>query len=285
MRIGLVLVALLAVGASGCGSGSSTPKAPTVEAAHTYRLAGFEPAGKVEAGKPVKVAFTIEQPNGKPLTAYKRGGGPHTGIHLIMVPEDLSTIIHRHPPISPDGKLEETVVFPRPGKYRVVVDAYPNVTTAVPGAQSNFQLFGSVDVAGDYKPKPLPVTRNTVDAEGFRFKLHGNPRLKAIQAAFLTIGVTDPQGRPARFSPWLGALAHAIFFRENTLDYFHTHVCAPGASGCTSFLGASQVAGTSSTPGKLRVGVLVPVAGTWRMFLQTKVNGHVVTAPFTLEVK
>ena len=285
MRISLVLVALLAVGASGCGSGSSTPKAPTVEAAHTYRLAGFEPAGKVEAGKPVKVAFTIEQPNGKPLTAYKRGGGPHTGIHLIIVPEDLSTISLRHPPISPDGKLEETVVFPRPGKYRVVVDAYPNVTTAVPGAQSNFQLFGSVDVAGDYKPKPLPVTRNTVDAEGFRFKLHGNPRLKAIQAAFLTIGVTDPQGRPARFSPWLGALAHAIFFRENTLDYFHTHVCAPGASGCTSFLGASQVAGTSSTPGKLRVGVLVPVAGTWRMFLQTKVNGHVVTAPFTLEVK
>ena len=34
-------------------------------------------------------------------------------------------------------------------------------------------------------------------------------------------------GRPARFTPWFGALAHAIFFRAGSLDYFHTHVCAP----------------------------------------------------------
>jgi hypothetical protein len=96
--------------------------------------------------------------------------------------------------------------------------------------------------------------------------------------------VTDPHGRPGTFTPWYGALAHAIFFRAGSLDYFHTHVCAPGASGCTSFLGATKVAGSSSTPGKLRVGVLVPVAGTWRLFLQCRVNGHVLTAPFTLEV-
>ena len=88
-----------------------------------------------------------------------------------------------------------------------------------------------------------------------------------------------------KFTPWYGALAHAIFFRQGSLDYFHTHVCAPGASGCTSLLGGASVAGTSSTPGKLRVGVLVPVAGTWRLFLQTKVNGHVLTAPFTLRVR
>jgi hypothetical protein len=31
--------------------------------------------------------------------------------------------------------------------------------------------------------------------------------------------------------------------------------------------------------------VLVPVAGTWRLFLQCQVDGHVLTAPFTLTVK
>jgi hypothetical protein len=115
--------------------------------------------------------------------------------------------------------------------------------------------------------------------------LHGTPSLHAIQAAFLTITVTDPSGKPARFTPWFGALAHAIFFRAGSLDYFHTHVCAPGASGCTSVLGATRVTGSSSTPGKLDVGVLVPAAGTWRLFLQFKANGHVITAPFTLTVK
>ena len=115
--------------------------------------------------------------------------------------------------------------------------------------------------------------------------LHDHPTLHAIQAGALTITVTDPSWKPAEFTPWFGALAHAIFFRQGTLDYFHTHVCAPGASGCTSFLGAAKGSGSSSTPGKLNVGVLVPVAGTWRLFLQCKANGRVLTAPFTLAVK
>ena len=37
--------------------------------------------------------------------------------------------------------------------------------------------------------------------------------------------------------------------------------------------------------GKLTVGVLVPVAGTWRLFLQSRVDGRVITAPFTLAVR
>jgi hypothetical protein len=271
-----------------CGSGSSTPKVPTIQAARTYKLAGFQPEGKVAPGKPVTVAFTIEQPDGTPLTDYKRGSGPHTGEHLIIVRDDLSTIIHRHPPIAANGRATEQVTFPEPGPYRIVIDAYPNVPSSpagVPTVQSNFQLFGKIDVAGAYTRQPLPPLEQTVVVDGYRFRLQSKPKLKAVEAAFLTITVTDPQGRPARFTPYYGALAHAIFFRAGSLDYFHTHVCAPGASGCTSILGAARVSGTSSTPGKLRVGVLVPVAGTWRLFLQCLAGGHILTAPFTLEVK
>ena len=115
--------------------------------------------------------------------------------------------------------------------------------------------------------------------------MHGRPQLRAIQAALLDVTVTDPNGKPARFTPWYGALAHAIFSRAGSLDYFHTHVCAPGASGCTSVIGTTKVTGSSSTPGTLNVGVLVPLPGTWRLFLQTQVNGHVLTAPFTLRVE
>jgi hypothetical protein len=122
-------------------------------------------------------------------------------------------------------------------------------------------------------------------ADGYRFTLHGLPRLKAIRPAFLSFTVTRPDGTPARFTTWYGALAHAIFFRAGSLDYFHTHVCAPGATGCTSLLGVTKVTGSSPKPGKLSVGVLVPVAGTWRLFIQCRVDGHVLTAPFTLRVR
>jgi hypothetical protein len=287
VRSRLLVLTVFAVAVSSCGSGSSTPKVPTIQAARTYKLAGFRPAGTVAPGKPVAVSFTIEQPDGTPLTDYKRGSGPHTGVHVIIVRDDLSAIVHRHPPIAANGRATELVTFPEPGPYRVVVDAYPNVPSSAAGAptaQSNFQLLGKIDVAGTYEPRPLPAFTRTAVVDGFRFVLHGRPRLKAIEAGFLNVTVTDPQGRPGTFTPWYGALAHAIFFRRGSLDYFHTHVCAPGASGCTSFLGATKVAGSSSTPGSLRVGVLVPVAGTWRLFLQCRVDGHVLTAPFTLEV-
>jgi hypothetical protein len=272
----LVLVSVTA----GCG-GSSKPNLPTIGAAHVYSLTGFQPAGPVVAGKPTRVSFTITQPDGKPLTRFKRGPGPHTGVHLIIVRRDLAEIVHVHPPIAPDGKISTTITFTKPGPYKVVVDVYPDTT----GPQRNFQLFGSMRVAGHYVPQKLPPFASTVVVDGYRITMHGRPTLRAIQAGALTITVTDPSGKPAAFTPWFGALAHAIFFRQGTLDYFHTHVCAPGASGCTSFLGATQVTGSSSTPGKLNVGVLVPVAGTWRLFLQSKVNGHVLTAPFTLSVK
>jgi hypothetical protein len=201
-------------------------------------------------------------------------------VHLIFVRRDLSTIVHRHPPIAADGTFTDEITFAAAGPYRVVIDAYP-----ANGPQTNFQLFTTMTVSGTYTPQPLPPLRTTQVVGGYRFTLHGTPHLRAIEPAFLRFTVTSPSGKPATFTPWYGALAHAIFFRRGTLDYFHTHVCAPGATGCTSTLGATKVTGSSSTPGKLDVGVLVPVPGEWRLFIQCRVAGHVLTAPFTLRVR
>src|SRR5262249_12080495 len=147
-----------------------------------------------------------------------------------------------------------------------------------------FQLFSALRVQGAYRPQPLPPFSSTQTVDGVTFTLHGKPNLHAIQASLLDFTVTA-KGKPAAFTPWYGALAHAIFFRAGSLDSFHTHVCAPGASGCTSVFGSAKVTGTSATPGKLHVGVLVPVAGTWRLFLQCQVDSHILTAPFTLRVR
>ena len=276
-----LLAAVAVMLLAGCGGGSSSSSFPTIAPARTFQLVDFQPSGALPAGKPATVSFVIRQPSGKPLTSFKRGPGPHTGVHLIYVRRDLATIVHRHPPIAADGTIRDTVTFAEPGPYKLVVDVYPNTT----GPQRNFQLFGSVRVGGSYTPQPLPAGRSTVVADGYRFTMKGKPALHAIQAGFLTVDVTGPDGKPATFQPYYGALAHAIFFRRGSLDYFHTHVCAAGAAGCTSTLGATQVTGSSSAPGVLRVGVLVPVAGTWRLFLQAQVNGHILTAPFTLVVR
>jgi hypothetical protein len=271
----IAVVGLLA----GCGGGSSTPSI-TVGAARTYQLQDFAPAQPAAAGKPMRVSFTILQPDGKPLTQFKRGAGPHTGVHLIIVRRDLAVIVHRHPPVGANGRISDTITFAEPGPYRVVIDVYPKTAGPVP----NFQLFTTLRVAGAYVPRPLPAFDASETVDGYRFSLHGTPHMRAVVPAFLEFTVTTPSGAPAHFTPWYGALAHAIFFRSGTLDYFHTHVCAPGATGCTSVFGAARVTGTSATPGRLKVGVLVPIPGTWRLFLQCRIDGHVLTAPFTLHV-
>jgi hypothetical protein len=278
-----VVGSMLAAAAVLAGCGSSTGggvTVPQVAAARTYALAGFQPAAPVLAGRPTTLSFTISQPSGQPLTAYRTCCEPHEGVDLIIVRSDDSHVQYDDSDIAADGRVTQPIAFPTPGRYRIVVDAYPKQTS--PDSPINFQLFKWVNVTGAYHPQPVPPYRATEVIDGYRFQIEGLPRLKAIEANFLHIKVLDPAGRDAVFGTWRGALAHAIFIHRGSLDYFHTHVCSPGAIYCTSVLGAAKVTGSSSTPGQLTVGVLLPEPGTWRMFLLTYIDGHHLTAPFTL---
>jgi hypothetical protein len=282
----LLLAAVVAVPA-GCGSGSAN-NSVAIQPTGTIHVTDFRPTKPVQAGKPTTVSFKIAQASGRTMTRFRTGSGPHTGVHLIIVRDDLGAIIHRHPPIGPGGVFTQQITFPTPGPYRVVLDVYPALTSgAQTFQQTNFQLTGeTIRVAGAYKPQGLPKPARTATVDGYRFrivKIVPSP-LRAISSALVYMTVTDPRGRPVTFTPWYGALAHAIFFHHGRFEYFHTHVCSPGAGGCTSVLGASRVTGSSATPGHLTVGVLLPDSGTWRLFLQLRAGGRILTAPFTLQV-
>ena len=278
-----VAAACAAVAVTGCGAGGGgTVSVPKVAPARVFALAGFEPAAPVAPHHPVTVSFAVRLPSGKPLTTYRMGSGPHTGVHLIIVRDDLAYIIHEHPPVGPAGFLRQTVTFPAPGPYHVLVDVYPQLAGVLP----NFQLTQTIHVSGPYRPQPLPRFNADQVVDVYHFAMQGRPSLHAIQAQFMHVEVTDSSGRPVTFTPWFGALAHAIFFQQGSLAYFHTHICAPDALNCGSLPGvrASAITGRSSSPGKLTIGTLLPAPGTWRLFLQMKAGGRVVTAPFTIKV-
>lgn len=283
-RVTAILAGLLAAASlTGCGSTSGgAVSVPTVAPAHSFALGGFEPSAPVRAGRPTQLAFTIQQPSGKPLIDYRKCCEPHAGVDLIVVRSDDSHVQYDDSDIAPDGRITQPVTFPTPGNYRIVISAFLPVTS--PGAVNNFQLFKTVHVSGRYRPQRLPAFHATHIVDGYRFHMHGTPHLHAIEADFLTLDVRDQHGHKVKFVTWRGALAHAIFIHQGSLDYFHTHVCSPGAIYCSSALGGTRVTGSSTAPGQLKVGVLLPEPGTWRMFLLTYLRGHVVTVAYTLDV-
>ncbi len=275
----VLLILPLAAVLAGCSGSSKTPTI-TVGPAHVYKLVDKSPASGVAPGKPTTVGFAVQQPSGKVLTAYKTGPGPHTGIHLIIVSNDLSTIIHRHPPVQPDGHVSEQVVLPKPGDYTVLSDIYPKT-----GVIPNFQLRYGIHAKGTEHPQPLPPFKARQVVDGYTVTMHGKPKLHVAEPAILKLTVTAPNGKPAPFQVWYGALGHAVFFQHKSLAYFHTHICGPNTPGCTSVLGQPNIKGTSTKPGVLRAGILLPGSGTWELFLQFKSNGHIVTVPYTLHVR
>jgi hypothetical protein len=271
-------VALALAGCGGSGGGGAT--VPKVAPAATYSLESFQPSGPVIAGRTTLLGFTIKQPSGKPLVKYRTCCDPHEGVDLIVVRSDDSHVQYDDSDIDSSGRVTQPIKFPTPGRYRVVIDAYPK--QVAPDSPINFQLFTWVTVKGAYHPKPVPSFRASQVVDGYHFQILGHPKFKAIQASFLNVKVTDPAGHKAAFGTWRGALAHAIFIHQGSLDYFHTHVCSPGAIYCTSVLGAAKVTGSSSAPGLLHVGVLLPEPGVWRLFLLTYIGGHHLTTTYTL---
>jgi hypothetical protein len=269
----------LALGAAACGGGSGSPAEPTVAPARQYTLDWSGPKTLAKAGT-ATLRFAVRMPDGTILRKFRTGPGPHTGVHLIIVRDDLSTIVHKHPPIPASGRLTLPVTLARAGRYHVLVDVYPAASTG----PRNFQLTHDLQVGTTDVKAPLPAYAPVVKTGGLTFRVATLPALKLAEPGTMDVDVTDAAGKPVTFTPFYGALAHAIFFRAGTLDYFHSHICGTDPA-CSAGFGTTATTGHSTKPGQLELGVLLPAAGRWRLFLQVTHGGKLITAPFTLRVR
>lgn len=271
-------IAVLALVGAGCGGGGGSPAPPTIAPAKEYKLEWLGPKSVAEPGR-TTLRFAVLTPDGKVLTKFRTGAGPHTGVHLIVVRDDLSTIVHKHPPTPASGRMALPVDLPRAGRYHVLVDVYPGN-----GPLRNFQLTHELQVGSGNAEARLPAYAPVVHAGGLTFRVAELPVLHVAEPASVIVNVTDASGKPVAFTPFYGALAHAIFFRAGSLDYFHSHICGNDPA-CAAGFGTPATTGHSTKPGRMELGVLLPATGKWRLFLQVFHRGRLITAPFTLRVR
>ncbi|MDA0634982.1 hypothetical protein OUY22_16290 [Nonomuraea sp. MCN248] len=210
---------------------------------------------RVATDDPGDFRFTIEGPDGKPVTAYDVEHDKK--LHLIIASRDLTRFQHLHPEMADDGTWRAEPEFAEPGPYRAFADFKPT-------GGGKLTLGLDLEAPGDYRPKALPHADDEARVGDYTVRLAG--KLEPGRSSRLTLRVSKDGEPVTDLQPYLGAYGHLVALRAGDLAYLHVHPDDTGKAGPEITFFAE-----------------VPSTGAYRLFLDFKHDGKVRTAAFTAE--
>ncbi|MFC4551561.1 MULTISPECIES: hypothetical protein [Halorussus] len=173
--------------------------------------------------------------------------------HLILVRRDLTRFQHLHPKLDQDGAWSAEFTLPNPGVYRAFVDVL------VDGQPTTLGVDLLASGNAEYEPNPGSTHEATV--EGYDVTL--DP-VSVFPGERTTLEFeVRRDGERVRLDPYLGALGHLVSLRDGDLAYLHVH---PEE--------------TDPADGNVRFAVQFPTSGRYRLFIQAKPRGELITASF-----
>jgi hypothetical protein len=237
-------------------------------------------------------------------------------MHMFVIREPgLDAFAHLHPTMR-DSNTFYAALPPLPGgKYRVYGDVVH---------ESGFErtLVASLDMPDDaatVRRSPLPWldpddswlvgAGNTAEArltDGSTMHwIRGSEPLVGGRETALRFEVTDPSGKPASLEPYMGMAGHAVVVREDGSVFIHLHpmgtvkVAAQQAfalrdRGDTNASGHLRLEDTSTllpsphiahTAAEVSFPYEFPQPGSYRIWVQVKRNGRVLTGVFDAVVR
>jgi hypothetical protein len=248
-------------GGSGTGTGSASGGAP-VPGGLQVSQDGYTLSPQtttLPAGKRTEFRFTVDGPDGKPVTRYTPLHGKK--LHLIIARRDLSGFQHVHPTEAGGGVWIVPLTLPDPGAYRFFTDIQPQ------GAPKQLTLGTDITVPGDYKPRELPEAQRVATVDGYQIRMEG--RLVPGRSSKITLTVSKDGEPVTDIEPYLEAYGHLVALRDRDLAYLHVHPDGEPGDGKTR-------------PGpSITFYAEVPSSGAYRLYLDFKHQGKVRTAEFT----
>jgi hypothetical protein len=211
-------------------------------------------------GEKTDFRFTINGPDGKPVTAFKPLHGKP--LHLIVARRDLSGFQHLHPTQLGGGVWSVPIKLPDAGVYRFFTDIQPT------GATRQLTLGTDVFAPGDQRPTPLPKPEQIAKVDGYEVKLTGG--LTPGKATEVTLTVSKDGEPVTDLQPYLEAYGHLVALRQGDLAYLHVHPDGEPGDGTTK-----------PGPG-ITFSAQAPSSGAYRLYLDFKHGGKVRTAEFTV---
>jgi hypothetical protein len=212
----------------------------------------------VAPGSAVPVSFTIEGPDGSPVTEYDLEHEKE--LHLIAVRRDFSGFQHVHPERAEDGTWSVPLALTA-GQWRLFADFKASGADAI-------TLGNDLAVRGAYQPAAPTTDTRSATVDGYTVTLDGD--LVSGEEARLTLSVTRDGVPVTDLEPYLGAYGHLVALRSGDLAYLHVHPEGTPGDGETE-------------PGPDVVFfATVPSSNRYHLYLDFKHEGVVRTAAFTV---
>jgi hypothetical protein len=231
--------------------------------------------------------------------------------HAFLVASDLSAIAHLHP-VRRDAVTMHTGLPPLPaGRYHLFVDIVTETgsqhtvtgTTDLPPIPSASPTGDADDgFAVGLAAAPVGAGARVTLADGATIGWTGPTELIARKEIELRFAARAPDGSPAVLEPYLGMAGHAVVMRHDASVFVHLHPMGtvPVAAqqvftlrdrGDTTAGGELLDRGEDLAPahdamhGELAFPYEFPREGRYRIFVQVKRNGRVLTGAFDATVR
>jgi hypothetical protein len=188
-------------------------------------------------------------------------------IHALIIDPTLTDYQHIHPkPGQKNGEYVFDFTPHTPNAYRLWLDITP-----VNGAQQ----YIMTDLSGAQASAPILkklATNSSVD--GYDFKLSFDKPLKVGEGVMGSVIITDKNGKAVtRLEPIMEAFAHIVAFNEDYHTILHVHP-----------LGVEPKDLTLRGGPKIDFHLTPTQAGYVKIFVQVKIDGKEIIAPFGVKI-
>jgi len=303
-RVGIVITAVIAGLLLWGGNVWWSAEASSYRASVLYRpftaAASLTPRGEQRT-----LTLSIRDPRwtGKPIAESRYNAlMPDHGklMHLFLVRQPaLDAVAHLHPvPRTPQALDFDVNVPPLPaGRYRV----YGDIVHESGYAQtlvSDVELTGGSDgsgvptdaddswFTGAAAPEADTVSSNLADGARLVWARGAAPITAGVERD-LRFDVRDAAGGSLEVEPYMGMAAHLLIAKRDGSVFAHLHPSGSvSMAALQRFAGADPHAGHAMTlDSHIAVPYAFPKAGSYRMFVQVRRSGTVMTAAFDLDVR
>ena len=238
-------------------------------------------------------------------------------MHLFLVRDDLQGFAHLHPLMVDSSTFRTTLPPLGPGRYRLYADVV-HESGFVQTMLDSITLAGGV---GTWRPgdpddswwegrqlSAVSYQRETQLEDGSTIAwIRDSAPFTAGRDLELRFTVHAKDGKPVVLEPYMGMASHAVIAREDGSVFVHLHPSGtismasqlaftlrqPGDT-VRGVLGSritaaerteSPMVGMEETPGTVTLPYAFPKPGRYRIWVQVKVQGRVLTGAFDTQVQ